>query len=145
MTTIDHHMMSSEVAFSFLALPTPPQLTGAMVTLKAFLWFFPPLRLHASTEFSCPAQYSLWCSLRQKFIRNVKLTHDISSFQVLTFVHCPSAFGTSPGSQCLCVFFFLQFIVVICRRIGLIGTTLIIRSGYLISNFHVLESSLEEF
>lgn len=45
---MDHQMMSSEAAPSFLEL-YPPQFTAAMViTLNAFLWFFYPLRLHAA-------------------------------------------------------------------------------------------------
>lgn len=84
MTDVDHYMMGSEVAFSFLR--SPPPLFSTNLQLLGLPKSFPPVLLTAENvcfcpSFSCPVEYWLEFSLRQKSVTHAKLTHDISFFQ----------------------------------------------------------------
>lgn len=138
--------MSSEVAFSSLWSPLP--LLPTNLQLLGLPKSFPQSLLTAenvcfSPSFSCPVEYWLEFSLRQKSVKNVKLTHDISFFQAW-LLSTMSAFGYSLSASPWLVLIFLSIThgCYLWKTRSYRINSAIIRSGT--SDLSILESTAQE-
>lgn len=138
--------MSSEVAFS--SLRSPPALLPTNLQLLGLPRSFPPSLLTAESvcfcpSFSCPVEYWLEFYLRQRSVKNVKLTHDISFFQAW-LLSTMSAFGYSLSASPWLVLIFLSIIhgCYLWKTCSYRINSAIIRSGT--SDLRILESIAQE-
>ena len=138
--------MSSEVAFSFLR--SPPPLFSTNLQLLGLPKSFPLVLLTAENvcfcpSFSCPVEYWLEFSLRQKSVKHAKLTHDISFFQAwLLSTMSASGYSLSASPWLLLIFFSIAYGCYLWKICSYGINSAIIRSGT--SDLSILGSTPQE-